>query len=182
MVKTCPNCGLPKDTSEFSLRSDGRPSAWCKECGSKAGSERYWSDPEAARRKNRASYQKHRRAILLREKERLAKDPEKFREAVRQRRLLRPDVVKKYVLNKKYGLSLEDWDRMFDEQDGCCAICKKKTAKYGKDGLYVDHDHTTGKVRALLCPMCNKGIGFLKDSELIIRAASEYISKHSPGS
>ena len=57
-------------------------------------------------------------------------------------------------LKRKYGLTIEQWQKMFNEQNGRCKICQKHQSKL-KSPLCVDHDHTTGKVRGLLCPSCN---------------------------
>ena len=54
-------------------------------------------------------------------------------------------------LLKKYGLTLRQYDDMFEEQHGCCVICGRHQSEF-KQKLAVDHNHTTGKVRALLCP------------------------------
>lgn len=68
-----------------------------------------------------------------------------------------------------YTLSFDDWNSLVLKQKECCAICKEKT------NLVVDHDHGTGKVRGLLCSNCNTGLGMLKDSPDILRAASLYL-------
>ena len=71
-----------------------------------------------------------------------------------------------------------DYDRMFNEQDGKCAICATSTP--GTTGVFaIDHDHKTGVVRGLLCRSCNVGIGNLgDDSERLLRAV-EYLDQHS---
>jgi hypothetical protein len=70
---------------------------------------------------------------------------------------------KRYVLHKTYGITLEDWNQMLSTQKGCCAICERPF-----EGLrqppFVDHDHTTGRVRGLLCPVCNQFLGLIKDN------------------
>src|ERR1039457_701390 len=53
-------------------------------------------------------------------------------------------------LKSKYGLSEADWDKMFADQKGVCAICSTAAA------TCVDHNHDNGKIRALLCGRCNK--------------------------
>lgn len=72
-----------------------------------------------------------------------------------------------------YGLSLEDYDRLVEQQDGKCGICG--TTDPGGSGtrgnLHVDHDHRTGRVRGLLCAVCNVQVGVLEkfrnDPELL---------------
>lgn len=90
---------------------------------------------------------------------------------------------RKTLLKCKYGLSLEDYDNLLLIQNGVCAICGcKETSisnkKGGVDSLRVDHCHTTGKVRGLLCSKCNFGIGNFKDSLQLLISATSYILKY----
>lgn len=77
---------------------------------------------------------------------------------------------------KRYGITSQDYQEMFDAQLGSCAICKRIKTKETKT-LCVDHCHTTGKVRGLLCHDCNTGIGKLQDSETILTEAILYLRK-----
>lgn len=73
---------------------------------------------------------------------------------------------------RKYGLSPEDYDRMFAEQEGKCAICNQpERAKLrGKiKALCVDHNHQTGEVRRLLCLGCNVKLGWLENNLTAVR-------------
>ena len=80
-------------------------------------------------------------------------------------------------LRRKYNITREDYDRMYAEQDGKCAICRKtESAHHQTTGapraLAVDHNAETGEVRGLLCFRCNTSIGkFEHDPELLRRAA-----------
>ena len=76
---------------------------------------------------------------------------------------------------RTYGISLKDYDKMFQEQGGVCKICNLPGKHKLHDRLCVDHDHITGKVRGLLCDSCNRGIGYLKDDERILQQAIEYL-------
>jgi hypothetical protein len=58
-----------------------------------------------------------------------------------------------------YGITIADYDRMFDEQNGLCAVCGSDKALGRGRRFHVDHDHITGKVRGLLCHLCNTAIG-----------------------
>lgn len=81
-------------------------------------------------------------------------------------------------LKKTYGLSLEDYDRMHRACGGLCQICRRpETAKHGNKlrVLCVDHDHETKIVRGLLCSSCNRGLGYLGDEALRLRAAVQYL-------
>ena len=83
-----------------------------------------------------------------------------------------------YQLKNKYGITEEDYQLMFDNQGGKCAICLsvKQSGKWQRHG--VDHCHTTGVVRALLCNACNRGIGLLKDNPELLRSAANYIEHY----
>lgn len=72
-----------------------------------------------------------------------------------------------------YGLTLQEYELWREKQQGVCAICKLPCAT-GKS-LSVDHDHHTGKVRGLLCMMCNTAIGKLGDSVELLKNAIEYL-------
>lgn len=75
---------------------------------------------------------------------------------------------------RKLGLEPEDYDRMFEEQDGKCAICRKPEVS-GKR-LAVDHDHETNRVRGLLCRNCNVALGLLKDDVERLQNAVCYLA------
>jgi len=79
-----------------------------------------------------------------------------------------------------FGLTLEDYEKMSDSQGGLCAICcKPETAtQLGVlKRLSVDHDHKTGKVRALLCMKCNLAIGYADDNIELMEKAIQYIRR-----
>jgi hypothetical protein len=79
---------------------------------------------------------------------------------------------------KKYGLTIEDYDRMLVDQNGLCAICS--TDKPGGQGCFhVDHNHTTGKVRKLLCTTCNSMLGMVNDDPRILAAGIAYLIAES---
>ena len=75
-------------------------------------------------------------------------------------------------LKSLYGISSDDYDRLFAHQRGACAICGKRSAKT----LCVDHCHATGKVRGLLCQRCNLALGHLNDSPTLVSAALAYLT------
>ena len=73
---------------------------------------------------------------------------------------------------KKYGLTQIDFEVMYEAQGGMCAICERKSIR---KSFCVDHDHTTGKVRGLLCGECNIGLGKFKDNLDLLKKAVEYL-------
>lgn len=77
-------------------------------------------------------------------------------------------------LKKTYNINIETYNEIFTKQSGCCAICKIHQSDLNKN-LAVDHSHTTGKVRGLLCHKCNTGIGLLQDNIAILAEAIKYL-------
>ena len=80
-------------------------------------------------------------------------------------------------LRHKYGI--DNYDELFEKQNGLCAICKCCETAYDKTGnvmkLSVDHNHETGEVRKLLCAACNHGLGNFKDNILLLKNAIKYL-------
>lgn len=87
-------------------------------------------------------------------------------------RLRNPDRAKSYDLKRHFGVTLEEYAEMNLRQNGVCAICHQKDKHRS---LAVDHCHTTGKVRGLLCSPCNKAIGALGDSVERLQSAIRYL-------
>lgn len=81
----------------------------------------------------------------------------------------------------RLGLSLDDYDQLYAQQNGKCAICNLPESKilHGRvTNLSLDHCHLTGKVRGLLCYSCNTGIGKLKDDPNLLVAAAIYLESY----
>jgi hypothetical protein len=99
----------------------------------------------------------------------------------RKWRAVNPEKAKNSDLKKRFGITLSDYERMFEEQNGVCAICEQPEKSHQRDGspssLVVDHCHDTKKIRGLLCHHCNRGIGFLQDSSDILLKAAVYLDE-----
>ncbi len=78
-------------------------------------------------------------------------------------------------LIRKYGVTLDDYQRMLTVQDGRCAICKCEEHTQHYRVFHVDHCHATGRVRGLLCGGCNHILGHLKDDANKMRSAIAYL-------
>jgi len=78
-------------------------------------------------------------------------------------------------LEVKYGLLPDQLENIIIKQKGKCMICKKLRPWGGREGLVVDHDHTTGRFRGLLCGHCNSGIGMFHDNPATLQAAIRYL-------
>lgn len=80
-------------------------------------------------------------------------------------------------LKRLYGISLEQKQQMFTSQNGKCAICFLPITLSGKQSSTVDHNHSTGKVRQLLCHSCNCGLGNFGESIINLKSAINYLEK-----
>lgn len=97
-----------------------------------------------ARKRVKDYYEEHKESILRRMAEKWSS--------------LSIEEKRKKHLRDKYNLTLKGYTKLFEEQKGVCAICKKPSV----ERLNVDHNHRTGKVRGLLCNKCNRFLGFLE--------------------
>jgi hypothetical protein len=85
------------------------------------------------------------------------------------------DSVRKAHLKRAYKITPEQYQEMFDKQGGLCRICQSSDNGH-RSHLSIDHDHTTGKVRGLLCHDCNLGLGKFKDDTHRLKMAIMYLS------
>lgn len=90
------------------------------------------------------------------------------------------------TLLRNYELTLEDYELMLSMQNYACAICgttnpvgEGNATKYNSFSFAVDHNHATNEVRGLLCNPCNRGLGFFKDSQDLLKSALLYLQKYS---
>ena len=96
----------------------------------------------------------------------------------------RRTTVRNNQLQRDYNISFEHLLQMFENQNGCCFICKTSLVLLGDSKTKhqtacVDHNHTTGKIRGLLCNSCNRGLGLFKDNITLLRLAANYLEKDS---
>lgn len=82
-----------------------------------------------------------------------------------------------YQLIRNYGITLDQYEQMFLDQDGKCAICGQSESHPEKKRLAVDHCHKTGKIRGLLCNKHNRILGTLGDSVEELERAIDYLNK-----
>jgi len=81
----------------------------------------------------------------------------------------------KSKLKRNYNLTVDDYNKMFEEQHGCCAICGVHQMNLNRR-LAVDHSHESGLVRGLLCFKCNAALGLFNDSEKLLKKAITYLT------
>lgn len=162
MSKICSKCGEEKTYSEFYKGSGNR----CKICHNTDCVNRNKLVPEKNRERAKRWYHKQ---------------PENGRKSIVkalewQRKNKERDSLNKfkYNLKRNYGLSYEDYCKKAEEQKGLCAICFKPPYR----NLDVDHNHSTGKNRGLLCGNCNTAIGLLKEDPQLFTQALAYLMLH----
>jgi hypothetical protein len=112
---------------------------------------------------------------------------QKYKDKAKEWKQENPD--KRRLSNRKsqikatYGISWDEYEKMYNECEGRCHICHcflhlAPTKQNSSFSACVDHDHITGKVRGLLCKSCNVALGFFKDSEFSLTNALLYLKKH----
>lgn len=79
---------------------------------------------------------------------------------------------KNWYLNRNYGITINQFEDMYKNQNGKCAVCGIKEA------THVDHNHDTGAVRQLLCNTCNSSIGMAQESFELLDRLSAYLKRH----
>jgi Recombination endonuclease VII len=93
-----------------------------------------------------------------------------------------PQKSRQKSIKKNYGITIEEYQCILDRQNGLCASCGNPETAKGNTGklkpLAVDHNHVTGKVRALLCGNCNQALGCLKEDPEQVKALLRYINEY----
>ena len=143
------------------------------------------ADPEKYLRQGRIRYNKDPEKFQLAARKRYAKDPDKYRSASRIASAIKTPEQKLLKSIRcsalQYGLNPDTILNHYNEHDGRCDICQRTQLDAEPNAirlrLSIDHDHTTGDFRGLLCNSCNTGIGHLMDNVQVLRAAIDYLLK-----
>lgn len=145
-TKICSKC--KKEKTLFKFSKDGSKqdglNTWCRMCKRKSFNQ---------------YYNKNKRKVKI-------KCEEYRKNHIKERRQLQ--------LMYSYKITLADYNEMFNNQNGCCAICEKHQLELNKK-LCVDHNHKTGKVRGLLCDSCNRGMGQFYESIKNLKSVIKYL-------
>lgn len=157
MTKTCKICGIEKPTSEFNLQKDTKDGlrSWCKVCFSKYCKRWRVKNPEQVKDNN-----KRWQVIFKNERK---TDRSKYRDV---------------ELKRRYGINQEYFDRLLTIQDNKCAICDNIFTKIAR----IDHCHSTGKVRGLLCDRCNVHLGYyerIKNEPMFSEVMQKYLDRYT---
>ena len=171
-MKMCRRCLLEKDYLNFHRNKQTKDgyAAYCKSCKSQVDKEWISANPERIeKRKKRSKNWKDT-------------NPERYKDLINNWK--NNNQEKKWVLDKKshlwthYRMTIEQFQKMFSDQNGMCLICDEQRK------LIVDHDHsccpektTCGEcVRGLICHRCNTLVGYLETQKHILDRAKKYIS------
>jgi hypothetical protein len=166
-MKTCSKCGQTKPLDRFNKHPRTRDGfhGVCKDCRNAQERARFASNPEYAERRRKQQNELARLRYL--------RDPEKVRARNQAKR--RPYTRDAYF--SRYGLTEADVVRKTVDQGGVCAICRKPPTD--SRGLFVDHNHSTGQVRALLCSRCNQRVGFVEVEPALLQEIIAYLNSWS---
>ncbi len=144
----CPRCERTRSLVFFGQRPGGRRKGYCRECETAYHAERLATRKDARDSKREAA-----------------------------RRYARSERNRELRLAKLYGITLADYDGMLEAQSGKCAICSADEPGGNAAYWHVDHDHSTGRVRGLLCARCNIGLGYFQDDPQRLAAAGAYLAQ-----
>lgn len=171
LKRSCSKCRLLKPKSEFHLRKTGRDAGYysskCRECTKEESKGWRAKNPD----KVLAQYHENKEKVLA-----------YCKASYKDKRHLH----KAWAIKRNYGITVDDVLQMVKKQKGRCALCNKKckfdvVPQRGKGAkscrFSVDHCHTTGRVRGLLCTGCNVGIGLFKDSPELLRKVIVYLEE-----
>ena len=166
-VITCGRCKQPKDITHFAKRYRNlrlHRQVWCRSC-----KREYQRDYRAIQRK--AQHCPHKVRVVTPKPSKPPRQPQPPVDPQTKANQLYDG-----QLRRNYGITLEEYNSRVVKQKGVCAICKKSTIS--KRRLAVDHCHTTGKVRGLLCSGCNTALGQVRDDTTTLRAMIAYLQTY----
>lgn len=138
--------------------------------------KREYGKSENAKLSAKKSYRKYKKKRTIVNKKWALNNPEKIK-IIRHRWVKNnPEKVLEAHIKMRYGINKQQYNKLFEDQNGCCAICGTHQ-KDLKRTLCIDHCHVTLKVRGLLCSNCNSILGHSHDNQEILKNAITYLSK-----
>jgi len=164
-TKICTECSVEKEISEFYKVPRGKFGVMgkCKECIKKYQKDYHSEHPE-----KKQKYRNENKNII--------------RERNINYHINNPEAKKRQALKRTYGITLEQYNKLFESQNGVCAICgKPETDTNNRTNkviqIAVDHNHQTGNVRGLLCGKCNRMLGLVDDKIEVLIKAIDYLKE-----
>lgn len=182
MLKICRHHGeLTQDLIRICDKRKSKPAMLCKLCLRERAKKSREKNPERERERRKKQYLKYQEKYIQYSKEYRQKNPEKVKLSRQLYGINKKENVKDAVLKYKFNMTFDQYNEMLIKQNGVCAICFKQEVSKAKNrdytkNLAVDHCHTTGKIRGLLCEKCNQGLGRFNDSIILLQNAIKYLS------
>lgn len=127
--------------------------------------------PQSVLESNQRWRNKNKEKHLQRAREYHHANKDAINERRRKHRAENPNHYSVLRRARVYGITAEQYEGMVEDQDGCCAICKRGAE------LVVDHHHMSGRVRSLLCSPCNTALGLLQEDPGRMKAMRDYVRK-----
>lgn len=149
MEKTCTKCIKSQDIEQFPVHKNYKDgrTTWCRKCLSIQSKNWHKNNKGRSYEISRNSYRKN------------------------------PDVKRNSKFKSRYGITLEQFEKMSKAQNDTCAICTKHKSECKNNKLFVDHCHETNEIRGLLCNECNAALGFFRDNEDLLLSAIDYLKR-----
>jgi hypothetical protein len=172
---------------ERKVRDAKNHKIWCAK--NKEHRAEYHRKRNAGRKKEKAEYdaeyyKENTQKVLNRAKKWKQDNPDKVSESCKKYRNKEKEYwdtrQAEYYMKTKYGMTMDDYHRMLKEQGDKCDICGISVEDYKKKSrirFHIDHCHTTGLVRGILCGPCNTGLGSFKDSTTSLSNSITYLKK-----
>lgn len=174
-TKKCGKCKEEKDLDSFYVdhQTKSKKSNYCKGCIKNKVADWVKKNPEKVTANRRRWMKNNPEAARAHRIKWDRENPEKKLASTRKWAAKNPEKIKNRNLIYSFGITLSDYEDILKKQNGVCAICHHVSP----DGrqLCVDHCHTTGVVRGLLCSPCNTGIGLLKEDLVLLKNAIKYL-------
>jgi hypothetical protein len=153
----------------------------CKKCSNAAKKEWEKNNPERNRETARKWRIKNRERNLATKREWNKNHRESVNASIKRSMEKKPDYYKQMQRNNRrkrdYGIDNAEYDRMFVEQEGRCAICQTDVPGASRGDFCIDHCHNTGTVRGLLCFNCNVLLGTARDSIEVLEKSIAYLKE-----
>lgn len=176
MVKFCKSCNQEKPIAEYYLKKGTRDGLYykCKSCISTHWAEYRKRNPHVVKNANKNAYQKKREERIEYARIWAENNPEKRKAARLRHKERNPEYSRESIL-KRHGLTIEQFKKSLVEQNNSCWICGDgfKSPQDAK----MDHCHSSGRVRGILCSHCNTAIGLAKEDVVVLKKMIEYLEK-----
>jgi hypothetical protein len=134
----------------------------------RAYAKAYYATPEQREKARKAERARYAKGYYARNRERILANNKRSRDA-------HPDRERQRHLKRHFGLTPAEYAALLQEQGGGCAICGTEATNRA---LPVDHNHTTGENRGILCDHCNRGLGEFRDSVDVLMKAIAYLEAY----